>query len=223
MALEQKFVDQLSDENEEDFDADKVDSKNQEVSLLSIPIKEANEPVYRLNPTNTTSSDQFTATSITCLDNCFPDETLRIEAIFLQDVISVQKSNKVGRRKLGVKSFQIAVTSTSHSNIENSNQAISDQLPIDSRKLVNQDEPPRKKQRQYCETKPEEKKLLEPLLTCSEYPTSNQLDQVKETLGDEWDKNRICGIANRIKCYRRAQKAKPQLLLDRKNADEKKY
>ncbi|CAG8673229.1 6511_t:CDS:2, partial [Funneliformis caledonium] len=147
MALEQEFVDQLSDENEEDFDADKVDSKNQEVSLLSIPVEEANEPVYRLNPTvnanfspcvlidyldnklqtcdqtvnvrnicqtidtrktvmwnlvhellsafchsddynryqnplwNTTSPDQFTATSVTHL---------------------VQKSNKVGRRKLGV-------------------------------------------------------------------------------------------------------------------------
>jgi hypothetical protein len=51
---------------------------------------------------STTSPDQITAASIRRLENCFPDGILRIEAIFLQDVISVQKSNKVGRRKLGI-------------------------------------------------------------------------------------------------------------------------
>ncbi|CAI2193941.1 1122_t:CDS:1, partial [Funneliformis geosporum] len=46
--------------------------------------------------------------------------------------------------------------------------------------------PPRKKQRKiHRETKSEEKRLLEPLITCSEYLTSKQLDQVKEALGDE--------------------------------------
>jgi hypothetical protein len=143
---------------------------------------------------STTSPNQFTAAGITCLGNCFPDGILRIETIFLQDVISKQKGNKVGRRKLGVtrwkpndqnskkkKSSKITITLTSDQ-----------QIPIDSRNLVNQSEPPRKKQRQTRrETKPEEKKLLEPLITCPEYPTSNQLDQVKEALGDEWDKNRI--------------------------------
>ena len=48
IALEREFVDQLSDENEEDFDAD---SKNQEVPLPPIPIEETNEPVYKPNPT----------------------------------------------------------------------------------------------------------------------------------------------------------------------------
>lgn len=58
--------------------------------------------------------------------------------------------------------------------------------------VVDQDGPPKKKQRQTrCETQPEEKKLLEPLVTCSEYPTSDQINQVIEALGNEWDKNRI--------------------------------
>ncbi|GBB84363.1 hypothetical protein RclHR1_10990004 [Rhizophagus clarus] len=51
---------------------------------------------------NTNSPDQITVIGIERLGNCFPDGTLRIEAIFLQDVISVQKSNKVGRKKLGI-------------------------------------------------------------------------------------------------------------------------
>lgn len=152
---------------------------------------------------NTTTPDQFTADGVIRLSNCFPDGTLRIEAIFLQDVISIQKSNKVGRRKLGItrwkpndqnlkkKKVTATVTSILQSNAENSNQAISgQQIPTGSMNVVDQDEPPKKKQRQTRrETKPEEKKLLEPLVTCSEYPTSDQINQVIEALGNEWDKN----------------------------------
>ena len=121
---------------------------------------------------NTTSPDQFTAASITHLGNCFPNGTLRIEAIFLQDVISVQKSNKVGRRKLGITRWkpndqnskkkkdtsQITTASTSHSNAENSNRAIPDQqTPNDSRNVVDQDGLP-KKNREKLVIKPNLKK-----------------------------------------------------------------
>ncbi|CAB4404002.1 unnamed protein product [Rhizophagus irregularis] len=51
---------------------------------------------------STTTPDQITVDSIRRLENCFPNGILRIEEIFLQDVISIQKSNKVGRRKLGI-------------------------------------------------------------------------------------------------------------------------
>ncbi|CAG8685931.1 5122_t:CDS:1, partial [Funneliformis caledonium] len=83
----------------------------------------------------------------------------------------------------------------------NSHQAISDKrTPTDSTNIVDQDEPPKKKQRQTRrETKLEEKELLEPLVTCSEYPTSDQINQVGEALGNEWDKNRINQY---ISCYR---------------------
>ena len=27
---------------------------------------------------------------------------------------------------------------------------------------------------------------------CFKYPTNDQISQIKEVLGDEWDKNRIC-------------------------------
>ncbi|RGB22734.1 hypothetical protein C1646_775624 [Rhizophagus diaphanus] len=50
----------------------------------------------------TTFPDQITVASIKRFKNCFSDKILRIEAIFLQDVILVQKSNKVERRKLGI-------------------------------------------------------------------------------------------------------------------------
>ncbi|RGB24426.1 hypothetical protein C1646_773121 [Rhizophagus diaphanus] len=82
---------------------------------------------------------QITAASIEHLENCFSDGISRIEAIFLQDVISIQKSNKVGRRKLEItrwkptdqnskkKKTQLA----SSSNTENS---ISDQqVPTNSK------------------------------------------------------------------------------------------
>ena len=49
-----------------------------------------------------TITKQFTFDGVTCLKNCFPDGVLRIKSIFLQEVISTQKSDKVGRRKLGV-------------------------------------------------------------------------------------------------------------------------
>ncbi len=128
----------------------------------------------------------------------------------------MQKSNKVGRRKLGITRWkpndqnskkkkdtsQITTASTSHSNAKNSNRAIPDQqTPNDSRNVVDQDGPPKKKQRKTRrKTKPEEKRLLEPLVTCSEYPTNEQLNQVEEALGNEWDKNRICQYISR---YRR--------------------
>ncbi|CAI2198948.1 12270_t:CDS:1, partial [Funneliformis geosporum] len=58
--------------------------------------------------------------------------------------------------------------------------------------MVDQDGTPKKKQRQARrETKLKEKKLLEPFVTCLEYLTSDQIDQVKEVLGNKWDKNQI--------------------------------
>src|SRR6266542_48167 len=50
--------------------------------------------------------EQFTFDGITRLKNCFSDGDLRIKSIFLQDIILIQKSNKVGRRKLGVKRWK---------------------------------------------------------------------------------------------------------------------
>jgi hypothetical protein len=35
------------------------------------------------------------------------------------------------------------------------------------------------------------KSLLEPLVTCSEYLNDEQIEQVREALGNEWDKDRI--------------------------------
>ncbi|RHZ51289.1 hypothetical protein Glove_481g108 [Diversispora epigaea] len=141
---------------------------------------------YRNSLWDTTSPDQFTAASIAHLENCFPGGTLRIEAIFLQDVISVQKSNKVGRRKLKITRWRpndqkskrkkaiSTVAPTSHLNTENSSQVISDQQILNNSNIVNQNKPPRKKQRQARrETKPEEKKVLESLITCSKYPTDD--------------------------------------------------
>jgi len=53
-----------------------------------------------------TITEQFTFDGITHLKNCFSDRVLQIKSIFLQDVILTQKSNKVGRRKLGVKRWK---------------------------------------------------------------------------------------------------------------------
>ena len=64
--------------------------------------------------------------------------------------------------------------------------------------IFNQDGLPTKKKPRR-ETKPEEKKILEPLVTCSEHPTSDQINQVKEKLGDEWDKDRINQYISRHK------------------------
>ncbi|RGB28413.1 hypothetical protein C1646_819145 [Rhizophagus diaphanus] len=114
-------------------------------------------------PLGTTFPDQIIATSIECLENCFPNRILRIEAIFLQDVISVQKSNKVGRRKLGITRWK----------------------PTDQKKktklasivVINKDGPPIKKLRQARrKTKSEEKSLLELLVTCFEYPNDEQIE-----------------------------------------------
>jgi hypothetical protein len=159
---------------------------------------------------STTSPDQITAASIRRLENCFPDGILRIEAIFLQDVISVQKSNKVGRRKLGITKWKPNNQNskkkkqqlTLNSNTENSNQAISDQqVPtnlIPQVVIINKDGPLIKKPRQARrKTKPEEKSLLEPLVTCSEYPNDEQIEQVREALGNEWDKDRIIQYISR--------------------------
>ncbi|UZO23372.1 uncharacterized protein OCT59_015713 [Rhizophagus irregularis] len=58
--------------------------------------------------------------------------------------------------------------------------------------IIDKDGPLIKKPRQARrETKPEEKSLLEPLVTCSEYPNDEQIEQVRELLGNEWDKDRI--------------------------------
>ena len=43
----------------------------------------------------------------------------------------------------------------------------------------------------YHEIKPKEKVLLELLIIYFKYLTSDQISQIKEVLGDEWDKNRI--------------------------------
>ncbi|CAG8578887.1 67_t:CDS:2 [Funneliformis caledonium] len=138
--------------------------------LLNLEIFEFNQENYNNVKSifeQEAASDDDNASGIACLSNCFPDGILRIEAIFLQDVISIQKKN--------------------------SHQAISDkQTPTDSTNIVDQDGSPKKKQRQtHHETKLEEKELLELLVTYSEYPTSDQINQVGETLGNEWDKNQI--------------------------------
>jgi hypothetical protein len=175
---------------------------------------------------NTTSPDQITADSVTRLENCYSNGVLRIEKIFLQDVISVQKSIKSGRRKLGIvrwrpneqlsKNKKKVQASSSYLNAEGSNRTISEQIQTNLTNLRNeprnglivQDEPPRKKSRQVRrETKPEEKALLEPLIMCSEYPTNDQINQIKEALGDEWDKNRICQYISR---HRRNKNNKEQ-------------
>ncbi|CAG8603454.1 8927_t:CDS:2, partial [Funneliformis caledonium] len=85
------------------------------------------------------------------------------------------------------------VALTSQSNTENSHQAISDkQISTDLTNIVDQDRLPKKKQKQtHCETKLEEKEILELLVTCSEYSTSDQINQVREALGNEWNKNQI--------------------------------
>ncbi|GBC20034.2 hypothetical protein GLOIN_2v1785590 [Rhizophagus irregularis DAOM 181602=DAOM 197198] len=150
---------------------------------------------------STTTPDHITADSIRRLENCFSDGILRIEEIFLQDVISIQKSNKVGRRKLGITRWKPNDQNSkknknkmaSSSNTENS---ISDQqVPtnlIPQVVIIDKDGPLIKKPRQARrETKPEEKSLLEPLVTCSEYPNDEQIEQVRELLGNEWDKDRI--------------------------------
>ncbi|RGB21950.1 hypothetical protein C1646_776936 [Rhizophagus diaphanus] len=116
---------------------------------------------------STTSPDQIIVTSIERLENCFPNGILRIEAIFLQDVISVQKKNSISDQQVPTNSIPQIV-------------------------VMNKDEPPIKKPKQACcETKPKEKSLLEPLVTCSEYLNDEQIEQVREMLGNEWDKDRI--------------------------------
>ncbi|CAB4431568.1 unnamed protein product [Rhizophagus irregularis] len=149
---------------------------------------------------STTTPDQITADSIRRLENCFPDGILRIEEIFLQDVISIQKSNKVGRRKLGITRWKPDQNSKKNKNkmasSSNTENSISDQqVPtnlIPQVVIIDKDGPLIKKPRQARrETKPEEKSLLEPLVTCSEYPNDEQIEQVRELLGNEWDKDRI--------------------------------
>ncbi|EXX66270.1 hypothetical protein RirG_125420 [Rhizophagus irregularis DAOM 197198w] len=81
----------------------------------------------------------------------------------------------------------------SSSNTENS---ISDQqMPTNlilQIVIIDKDGPLIKKPRQsHHKTKPKEKSLLEPLVTCSEYPNDEQIEQVRELLGNEWDKDRI--------------------------------
>ncbi|RHZ48801.1 hypothetical protein Glove_541g10 [Diversispora epigaea] len=167
---------------------------------------------------NTTSADQFTMASVLRLHNCFPDGVLRIENIFLQDVISVQKSNKVGRRRLGVTRWKPSEKqSTKKKNLltqlnpqdcvaENSNQTIVEQqmqpnVETTTEDNINdQDELPKKKARQTRrETKPEEKRILETLINNTLNPTNDQINQVKELLGSEWDKNRIMQYVSRHK------------------------
>ncbi|RGB26239.1 hypothetical protein C1646_770684 [Rhizophagus diaphanus] len=140
--------------------------------------------------------------------NCYQNPLWK--AIFLQDVISIQKSNKVGRRKLGITRWKPNDQNSkkkknqlpSSSNTENS---ISDQQVqtnlIPQVVIINKDGPLIKKSRKACrETKPEEKSLLEPLVTCSEYHLNDeQIEQVKEVLGNEWDKNQIYQY---ISCHR---------------------
>jgi hypothetical protein len=58
--------------------------------------------------------------------------------------------------------------------------------------VINKDGPSIKKSRQARrETKSEEKSLLEPLVTYSEYLNDEQIEQVREVLENEWDKNQI--------------------------------
>ncbi|CAG8655475.1 13143_t:CDS:2 [Rhizophagus irregularis] len=65
----------------------------------------------------------------------------------------------------------------SNSNAENSIQAISIKLSV----IINKNEPPTKKPRQArCETKSKEKRLLEPLVTCSEYLNNKQIEEVEK-------------------------------------------
>ncbi|CAB4382623.1 unnamed protein product [Rhizophagus irregularis] len=138
---------------------------------------------------STTTPDHITADSIRRLENCFPDGILRIEEIFLQDVISIQKSNKVGKRKLGITRWKPNEQNSkknknkmaSSSNTENS---ISDQqvptnlIPhISQVVIIDKDGPLIKKLKQARrETKSEEKSLLEPLVTCSEYLNDEQIE-----------------------------------------------
>ncbi|GET52221.1 hypothetical protein GLOIN_2v1882833 [Rhizophagus irregularis DAOM 181602=DAOM 197198] len=47
--------------------------------------------------------------------------------------------------------------------------------------IINKNEPPTKKPRQArCETKSKEKRLLEPLVTCSEYLNNKQIEEVEK-------------------------------------------
>ncbi|RHZ76771.1 hypothetical protein Glove_193g45 [Diversispora epigaea] len=140
-------------------------------------------------------------TSVLHLHNCFPDGVLRIENIFLQDVISVQKSNKVGRRRLGVTRWKPSEKqSTKKKNLltqlnlqdcvaENSNQTIVEQQMQPNVETTTEDnindqgELPKKKARQTRrETKPEEKRILETLINNTLNPTNDQINQVKELL-----------------------------------------
>ncbi|RHZ48694.1 hypothetical protein Glove_543g58 [Diversispora epigaea] len=64
-----------------------------------------------------------------------------------------------------------------------------------------QKRPTTKKLRQICcEIKPKEKRILKPLINCSVYPTIDQINQIKEILGNKWDKNRI---SQYISCHKK--------------------
>jgi len=101
--------------------------------------------------------EQFTFDGITRLKNCFSDRVLRIKSIFLQDVILIQKSNKVGRRKLGVKRWK-----PNDQNFKSKNTKKRKNIALEN-DSINELEPSQKKKERRV-TKPFEKKLLKPLI-----------------------------------------------------------
>ncbi|CAG8786812.1 12201_t:CDS:2, partial [Dentiscutata erythropus] len=166
--------------------------------LLSA-FQNSNEYNQYQNPLwNTTSPNQFTAASIAHLYNCFPDGVLRIENIFSQDITLTQKTNltsQINVENSGV-SNQINFESEQQTQIDSINIIPQENLITDN--LNDQERPTTKKLRQARrETKPEEKRILEPLINCLVYPTIDQINQVKEILGNEWDKNRISQYISR--------------------------
>ena len=88
-----------------------------------------------------TITEQFTFDGITRLKNCFSDGVLRIKSIFLQDVILIQKSNKVGRRKLGVKRWK-----PNDQNFKSKNTKKRKNIALEN-DSINELEPPQKKKR----------------------------------------------------------------------------
>jgi len=172
------------------------------VDKLLIAFNSSNNYNRYQNPLwDITSSSQFTFDGITRLKNCFSDGVLRIEKIFLQDVISIQRSDKVGRRKLGIIRWKPNDSNPKNNKKRKNTEVTNESSSITSTTKITDDqdnfvqpnvsdlEPSRKRQRRV--TKPFEQQLLQPLINSTEPPTDEQITKVIENLGVEWNKLRV--------------------------------
>ncbi|CAG8578649.1 15099_t:CDS:2, partial [Funneliformis caledonium] len=181
------FEQEAASDNDNGFETDFEDQVFLPLPLTSIvplPLSTSITPL----PSSTSITPSFPLTSVT---SSSPSTSVTPSVPVEEAVYNLDPAKKV----------IATVASTSQSNTENSHQAISDKrTPTDSTNIVDQDGPPKKKQRQTRrETKLEEKEFLELLVTCFEYSTSDQINQIGEALGNEWDKNQINQYISRHK------------------------